>query len=84
MSFDVAITLRGKPVTIRVIDQFIQEHQLDDDGEVLVDEVEFQYKVFDPEEEAEIVQLTREERHECWSAIMKELQAICDEQEGGL
>jgi|KBSMisStaDraftv2_1062788.scaffolds.fasta_scaffold832747_3 hypothetical protein len=81
MSFDLAIVLRGKPMTIRVIDQLIQEHQFDEDGELLVDEIVFQYKVYDDEEEAEVVQLTAEERTLCHNEILKDLQGICDEQE---
>lgn len=82
MSFDVPTTLRGRPVTIRVIDQLIQEHQMDDDGEILVDEIVFQYKVYDDEENAEILRLTEEEKQQCWDAILKDLQGVCDEQEG--
>jgi hypothetical protein len=83
MSFDLAIVLRDKPVVIRVIDQLIQEHQFDDDGDILIDEIVFQFKVFDEEEDAEILNLTAEEREVCHQAILKDLQSICDEQEGG-
>jgi hypothetical protein len=83
MSFDVAIELRGKPATIRVIDQLIQEHHFDDEGDWVVDELFFQYKVYDDEEDAEILHLSAEEKQLCHDAILKDIQSICDEQEGG-
>jgi predicted RNA-binding protein with PUA domain len=75
--------LRGRPCTIRVIDQLIQEHHFDDEGEIVEDKVVFQFKVYDDEEDAEIIQLSEEERRQCFEAMLADLQDICDEQEGG-
>jgi hypothetical protein len=78
LSFEVPITLRGRPAVILVVDHHIQDGDVTDDGELLPDELVFAYRVFDPEEEAEIVSLTQEERDMCYAAIIKDLQALCN------
>jgi hypothetical protein len=78
VTFEVPITLRGRPAVVLVIDHHIQDGDLTDDGVLLPDELVFNFRVFDTEEEAEIIQLTQEERDMCYAAIVADLQDICD------
>ena len=77
LSFEVPIILRGRPAVIQVIDHYIEDGDVTDDGELLPDELIVTYKVFDQEEDAEIVQLTQEEHDMCYRAILKDLEDIC-------
>lgn len=71
--------LRGRPHVIQVNDHYIEDGDLDEDGDLLPDNIVFNYRVFDLEEDAEIVQLTREEHEECYKAVLADLQSLCDE-----
>jgi len=77
VSFDVPFILRGRSVVLRVTDLYIQDGDLTDDDELLPDELIITYKVFDVEEEAELLQLTPEEREACYKAILKDLEDLC-------
>jgi len=77
ISFEVPIVLRGRPAVIQVNDLYIQDGDCDLDGEPLPDALVLQYRVFDSDEEAEILQLTVEERDACYKAILKDLEDIC-------
>jgi len=77
VSFEVEIHLRGRPLLVQVQDHYIQDGDVDEDGQLLTDELVFTYKVFDPEEEAEITQITTEEHEHIYKAIIADLQQIC-------
>ena len=69
--------LRGRPVLVQLHDHYIQDGDLDDDGELLPDELVFNYRVFDLEEEAEITQLSTDDQWVIYKAILEDLQSIC-------
>lgn len=77
MSFELTIVLRGRPVIVQLRDHYIDDGDLNDEGELQPDELVFNYRVFDLEEEAEITQLSTEEREVIRKAIIVDLQEIC-------
>jgi len=79
LSFEVPIILRGRPAVVRVLDHHVKDGDLDDDGELMAEEIVFNYKVFDVEEDAEITQLSTDEQQEIYKKVLEDLQAICEE-----
>jgi hypothetical protein len=79
LSFEVPIILRGRPAVVRVIDHYVSDGDLNDDGELMPEEIVFNYKVFDVEEDAEIMQLSADEQQEIYKKVLEDLQAICEE-----
>jgi len=63
---------------VQVRDHHIQDGDVDEDGQLLTDELVFTYQVFDPEEEAEVIQITAEEHEVIYKAIIADLQHICE------
>jgi hypothetical protein len=77
ISFDLLVDLGTRRVLVQVHDHYIQDGDLDEDGELLPDNIVFNYKVFDLEEDAEILQLTTEEQWTIHKALLEDLQSIC-------
>jgi hypothetical protein len=73
---DLTLELRGRSLLVQY-DHVISDGELDEDGEPLPDDLQFNYRVFDLEEEAEITQLNAEDRQMIHQAIMTDLQTIC-------
>jgi hypothetical protein len=78
VSISVPMVLRGRAVVVEVIDHYIQDGEIDDDGFAAPDELIFAYKVYDTEAEAEIVGLTQEEHGQIQKAIIEDFQNICE------
>lgn len=69
--------LHGRPVLVQIHDHHIQDGDVNEDGELLPDELVFNYRVFDIEEDAEITQLSTEDQEVIYRAILADLQSIC-------
>lgn len=78
MSISVPLMLRGRAVVAEVTDHYIQDGELDDDGFAAPDELVFVYRVYDVEEEVELVGLTQEEHDQIQKAIIEDFQNICE------
>jgi hypothetical protein len=74
---EFTLALRGRPVLVQVRDHQILDGDLDEQGEPLPDELVFQFRVFDLDEDAEITQLSPAEQGTIYQAILSDLQAIC-------
>lgn len=79
VSIDLIVDLNGRSVLVKLHDHYIQDGDLDDDGEPMPDELAFNYRVFDIEEDAEIVKLSTEDQETIRKAIVADLQSICAE-----
>jgi hypothetical protein len=79
LSFEVTVDLNGRPVVVRVTDHYIQDGDMDDEGNLLTDELVFNYRVFDVEEDAEITQLSTEDQLTIRKAILEDLHSICED-----
>jgi hypothetical protein len=77
LSIELTIDLGGRPVLVQLHDHYIQDGDLNDEGELLTDELVFNYRVFDIEEDAEITQLSKEDQEVIYKAIIADLQSIC-------
>ncbi|GEM_PF-4340310 len=78
LTFEITILLRGRPAVVKVTDHFVHDGDLSDDGEPEPEEIVFNYRVFDVEEDAEIVQLSEEEQWMIHKAVLEDLQSICE------
>ena len=78
VSLELTITLRGRPVLVQLHDHYIEDGDLDKEGEPLPDNLVFNYRVFDVEEDAEITQLSEEDKWVIYKAILDDLQHICN------
>jgi len=74
VSFELEIMLGARQVVVLLLDHYVRDGDLEDEH----DTIEFRYKVFDPQEEAEITQLSAEDRETIYNAIMADLQTICE------
>jgi len=83
MTFEIAITLRDRPVLVRIQDHYIQDGDVDEHGNLLADELVFEYRVFDVEEDAEITQISPAEHDQIYSAIIEDLKSMCEEEPNG-
>jgi hypothetical protein len=79
LSFEVTVDLNGRPVVVRVTDHYIQDGDMDDEGNLLTDELVFNYRVFAVEEDAEITQLSTEDQLTIRKAILEDLHSICED-----
>jgi len=79
VSIDLTVELNGRFVLVQLHDHYIQDGDLDDDGEPMADELAFNYRVFDIEENAEITKLSTEDQEVIRKAIIADLQSICAE-----
>jgi hypothetical protein len=79
LSIDLTLELNGRPVLVQLHDHYIQDGDLNDEGELMPDELIFNYRVFDVEEDAEITQLSLEDQQVIRKAIIDDLQSICQE-----
>ena len=68
--------LGDRPVLVQLHDHYIQDGDVID-GELQPDELVFNYRVFDVEEEAEITKLSTEDQFAIRKAILDDLQSIC-------
>lgn len=78
VSIDLTVDLNGRPVLVQLHDHYIQDGDVVD-GELQPEELVFNYRVFDIEEDAEITQLSLEDQQVIRKAIMDDLQSICAE-----
>jgi hypothetical protein len=81
LSTEVTVVLARGPVLVKLLDHYITDGELID-GDLSPDELEFNYRVFDIEEDAEILQLSHEDREIIWKALVVELQSICGGEDG--
>jgi hypothetical protein len=72
VSFEFTMTLRGREVLVQVRDYNI----LEDEGE---DVLYFHFKVYDQDEDCEIMALTDQERELVFGKCMDEVLGICQE-----
>lgn len=79
VSIDLTVELNGRPVLVQLHDHYIQDGDLDDDGEPMPEELAFNYRVFDIEEDAEITKLSTEDQEVIRKAILADLHSICAE-----
>ena len=79
VSIDLTVDLNGRPVLVQLHDHQIQDGDLNEEGELMPDELVFNYRVFDIEEDAEITQLSLEDQQVIRKAIIEDLQSICEE-----
>jgi hypothetical protein len=79
VSIDITVELNGRAVLVQLHDHQIQDGDLNEEGELMPDELVFNYRVFDIEEEAEITQLSLEDQQVIRKAIIEDLQSICKE-----
>jgi hypothetical protein len=79
VSIDIMLELDGRPVLVQLHDHQIQDGDLNEDGELMPEELVFNYRVFDVEEDAEITQLSLEDQQVIRKAIIEDLQSICKE-----
>lgn len=78
VSIDLTVELNGRPVLVQLHDHYIQDGDVID-GELQPDELVFNYRVFDIEEEAEITKLSAEDQFIIRKAILEDLHSICCE-----
>lgn len=76
VSFELEVPLRGRTLVVKVHDHYVQDGEMDEE-----DELVFVYQLFDPEEEAEITQITTEEHDIIYKAIIADFASICCEDE---
>jgi hypothetical protein len=77
VSISLPMVLRGRAVSIELHDHYIQDGELDGDDYAAPDELVFDYKVYDIEEDAQVMALTDEERALIREQIIADLQNIC-------
>lgn len=73
VSFELEVFLRGRTLVVKVHDHYVQDGEMDED-----DQLVFAYQLFDPEEEAEITQITPEEHEIIYKAILADFATICE------
>jgi hypothetical protein len=80
VSIDLTVELNGRAVLVQLHDHYIQDGDVED-GELQPDELVFNYRVFDIEEDAEITKLSTEDQLTIRKAIIEDLQSICQEED---
>jgi hypothetical protein len=77
VSIELPVMLGHRAVLVQLHDHYIQDGDISDEGELLTDELVFNYRVFDVEEDAEITQLSAEDQEIIYKALLADLQSIC-------